>query len=181
MPFGQIERAARLDEMGHHPGPAADVGQPVDRAPGDEHAIERRGLRNRRRRIVQVRLDEARPPGEPELGRQRARGRDRGLREVEAHHVRAQLRERQAAAAEVALQMEHAQPLDRPELGRLDRVQPAAPGAQRIELIARRAQMDRDPLVPVGAIGGPPRLVRRAHRLRSPLPARAIDAARHPY
>jgi hypothetical protein len=124
------------------------------------------------RRIVQVGLDEARPPGEPELVRQPARGRDRRAREIEPDHLGAALRQRQAVAAEVALQMQDAQPRDRAELGLLDRTQPVMPGAQRRDVVERRPQMDRDPLVPVGAVDVAPVLVRHGHPQAPPIDAR---------
>ena len=71
MALGQVERAAGLQEEGHDLGPAADVGQPVDRPPGDVDEVERARLADRRRGVVEIGLDEARPVREAELGRQR--------------------------------------------------------------------------------------------------------------
>ena len=71
MPLGQVERAAGLQEEGDDLGPAADVGQPVDRTPGDEDEVERARLADRGRGVVEVGLDEPRPVREADLGRER--------------------------------------------------------------------------------------------------------------
>ena len=52
---------------------------------------------------------------------------------------------------------------DGPELRLLDGIEPAVPGAQRIQLVALGAKVNGDPLVPVGAIGSSPVLLRPDH------------------
>ena len=96
MALGQIERSAGLEEEGHDLGPAADVGQPVDRPPGDEHEVERPRLADGRRGVVEIGLDEARPVGEAQLGRERPRRFDCRGREVEPDHLGPALRQGQA-------------------------------------------------------------------------------------
>ena len=63
------------------------------------------------------------------------------------------MRELQRIDAEVALQMQHAKAAHVAKLGVLDRMELAAAGAQRGEVVvAARPEMDPGPLVPVGAV-----------------------------
>jgi hypothetical protein len=148
MGLGIVEPAAGFQELRHDLGPAPDVGQPAGGAPAYIYEIERGRPGDRLRRVVEIGADETRTVREPELLRQRRRRPDRGRREVEADHGRPPLRERQRVGAEVALQVEHAEAVDRSELGLLDRVQPAPARAQRREVVARRSEVDADALVP---------------------------------
>ena len=106
MRVGEVEPAARAQEAGDHRGPAVEVGQPAERAPGDKGEIETPGLADRVRRVVEVAFDEAGALLQPELGRESARGGDGGRREVDPDHRRAALRERERVGAEVALEVD---------------------------------------------------------------------------
>jgi hypothetical protein len=56
----------------------------------------------------------------------------------------------------MTLQVKDAAAGDRPELRLLDGVEAAMAGPQAGEIVAARAEMERDLLVPVGTIGRPP-------------------------
>ena len=157
MRLGEVERAARLQKVGDDLRPATQVGQPRDRAPSDEHHIECRRLGNCCRRVVQIGLNEARAIGEAHLAREPTGRSDRGRREIQSHDGRAALRQLQGVRAEMALKVEDMAPVDRPELRLFNRVQAAAPRAQAREIVTARAEMQRDLLVPMGAVGRSPR------------------------
>jgi hypothetical protein len=159
MTFGQIERPAGGQKPCHDLCPAPDVGQPVDGAPGHEHEVERAGLGDGCWRIVQIRLDEPRTLGQPQLRCQPSGSGDRGSGEIEADDPRPALRQDQSVAAKVALQMQDAAVRDPPELRFLDGIEPTPPGAQRIQLVALGSKVNGDPLVPIGSIGTPPVLI----------------------
>ena len=108
MAFGQVEGAAGLEEESDDLRPAADIRQPVDRTPGDVDEVERRRLVDRRGSIVQVGLDEPRSPGQPESSARRRAALIASGGEVEPHHLRAELRQRQGITPEMALQMQDA-------------------------------------------------------------------------
>ncbi|MGH6901769.1 MAG: hypothetical protein ACREIR_03420, partial [Geminicoccaceae bacterium] len=72
-------------------------------------------------------------------------------------------RQNQAVAAKVALQMQDAKTVDEAEFGFLDRVQPATSRPQRRKIVTLGTEVDGDPLVPIGAIGGTPVLIRSDH------------------
>ena len=104
------------------------------------------------RRVVEIGLHEARAVGKAELAREHARRIDRRAGEIEPDHRGAALGEAERIGAEVALQVQHPQPLHLADLGLLDRIEHAATGAQRGEVVAWRFEMDGDPLVPLGAV-----------------------------
>ena len=66
----QIQSAVRLEEVGDDLRPAPHVGQPTKRAPGYVDEVERLGLGNRGRSIIDIGSDEARPGLQAELLRQ---------------------------------------------------------------------------------------------------------------
>src|SRR5260370_29681954 len=94
--------------------PAADVRQPGDRAPGDEHHVERRSAGDCRRCVIEICLNEARTIGEAQLACKLTRGLDRRSREIQSHGGRAPLYELQAVRAEMALQVQDMPALNRP-------------------------------------------------------------------
>jgi hypothetical protein len=121
------------------------------------------GLGDGRRCVVEIRLDEPRALGQVQLGGELAGGGDRQSREIEADDPRSTLRQNQAVSSEVALQVQDAQAVDRPQLGLLDRVQPAAPGSQSAQVVALGAKVNGEPLVPIRAVGLAPLLIRPDH------------------
>src|SRR5262245_33515867 len=64
MRLGEVQKAARPQEIGDDLGPSVDVGQPANRAPADEYDIEAGRLRDRRRRVVKIGEDEINPGGQ---------------------------------------------------------------------------------------------------------------------
>ena len=76
MAFGEIERSARTQQRRDDLSPSSDVGQPADGAPGDEHHVEPMGRRDRRQRVIEIRMNKARAVGETELASQPARHLD---------------------------------------------------------------------------------------------------------
>src|SRR5262245_10715516 len=131
MTFGEVERAARLEEMRDDFGPAPDVGKPADRPPGDEDPIERCRARHRRWRIIEICLDELSPRGQRKLGGKISRSFYSRTRKVEPHDLGTALRQYQAIAPEVALQVQDAQPTHVAELFLLNLMQLTASGSQR--------------------------------------------------
>ena len=131
MRVGVVEPAAGFQELRDDLGPAPDVGQPAGDAPARVDQVERAGLGDGGRRIVEIGLHEARAVGEAELGRESARRIDRRAGEIEPDHRGAALREAERVGAEVALQVQHPQPLHVADLGLLDGIEHAATGAQR--------------------------------------------------
>jgi len=93
MPFGEIECAAWFEEIHHRFGPARDIGQPVQRAPGHEDEIERSWLGDSPRRVVEIGFDKVRAFGQAEFKREFLRGVDRGVREIKADDFGATLRQ----------------------------------------------------------------------------------------
>ena len=138
--------------MRHDLRPAPDIGQPADRAPSDEYAVERRRLGDRREGVIQIGLDEPGTPTKAQFIRQPSRRLDRRRRKIEPNNLSAALRQGQRIAAEMALQVENTQPVDRAQLCLFDRVQQATPSAQCGQIVGPRGQMDGYALVPVGAI-----------------------------
>jgi hypothetical protein len=116
--------------MPDHLRPARDIGQPGDRPPGDKDAIERGRLGDRPGRVIEIGLDKSCPFGKAKFCRKNIGGFDRRMREIEPDHLGAALRQRQAVAAEMTLQMQNPQSIHRAKLGFLDRMQPPASRAQ---------------------------------------------------
>jgi len=167
---GVIEAAIGLQELGDDLGPAPYVGQPAGDAPARIDQVERCRPGDGGGRVVEIRFDEARAVGKAELRREIARRSDRRPGEIEPHHRGAALGETERVGAEVALQVQHAQPLHRAELGLVDGIECAATRAQRREIVARRLEMNGDPLVPVGAVEFAPVLRGVAHETVSSAP-----------
>jgi len=149
MDVGEIQPAAGAQEMGDDPRPAGKVGQPADGAPGGEHQVERRRLGQRLARGIEVRGHE--PCRQAQRCRILPRRLDRRGREVEPGHHGALAGQHQAVIAEVALQVQHAQPGHRPQLGP-DDAQPGGAVAERRQVVAGRGAMQRHALVPIGAV-----------------------------
>ena len=131
MPLGQIERAAGLQEERHDLGPAADVGQPVDRPPGDVDEVERRPARGsppgrrkgRPRRSAPAWRGRARPPGR---GAALIAGAEKSSPTTSAPRC---------ARVSVSRPKWHCRcstrsPADRPQLRLLDRMEAALSGTQ---------------------------------------------------
>src|SRR6266851_7374082 len=132
--------------------PAIDVRQPADRAPRDKHHVEGCHVRDRGRRIIEVRLHEARPFGKPQLIGKLPRGVDSGCREVQSDNRRTALCKLQAVGAEMTLQVQDVAALDRPEFHLFDGAEAATPGSQSREIVAARTEMQGDFLIPMGAV-----------------------------
>src|ERR1700730_18366053 len=132
--------------------PSVDIRQPGDGTPGDEHHVEGCRLGDRRRCVVEVRMHEACSIGEAQLAGKPARGVDCRCREVQPDDRGAALRQFQAVGAEMTLQVQNAVAIDRPELCLLDGVEAAASGPQAGKIIATRAEMQGDHLIPMGAV-----------------------------
>ncbi len=93
----------------HHPGPAGDVGQPAQRADPRVHEVE--GLRAQDGdRVIHLGFDET-DVGAGQFG-DPARLRERGVGEVQPGHVGAEAGQRDGVGADVALQVDAAQPAD---------------------------------------------------------------------
>ena len=172
MGVGVIEAAAGLQELRDDFGPAPYVGQPAGDAPARIDQVERRRLGDGGRRVVEIRLDEARAVGKAELARESARRIDRRAGEIEPDHAGAALGEAERVGAEMALQVQHPQPLHVADLGLVDGIERAATGAQGGQVVARRLEMNGDPLVPVGAVEVAPVLRGVAHDTASSAPVR---------
>jgi hypothetical protein len=104
----EIEHATRLEEMGDNARPLCDVGQPADRAPGDEDEIERGRFGNCITGSIDVRQYKAGVDGKAKLVGERARCRDGGRRKIQTDDSGAALGEAEAVAAEMALQVQDA-------------------------------------------------------------------------
>ena len=89
---------------------------------------------------------------QPQLGRQLLRPRDRGGREIHAHHLRAALCQNQTVAPEMALKMQHALALDRGQLALFNRKQGALPCAQGRQVIFFGLKVQRSALFPIGQV-----------------------------
>src|ERR1700730_9500817 len=132
--------------------PAIDVRQPADRAPRDKHHVEGCHVRDRGRRIIAVRLHEARPFGKPQFIGKLPRGVDSGCREVQSDDLGTALCKLQAVGAEMTLQMQDAAAIDRPEFHLFDGAEAATPGSQSRKIVAARDQMQGDFLIPIGTV-----------------------------
>jgi hypothetical protein len=93
MAFGEIEQSTRTQQRSNDLRPSRDIGQPADGAPGDEYDVEPMGRRDRRQRVIEVRMNKARAVGETELAGQLVRHLDGWGREIEADDLRATLRQ----------------------------------------------------------------------------------------
>ena len=129
-------------------------------------------LAHRRRRVVEVAGHEAGAVGEAELRGEPFGGGDGRGREVDADDLGAALRQRQAVAADMALQVDQPLPGQRPEglaeLGLLDRVQPALAAAERREVVAAGCEVHGGELVPMPPVVGVDRRRIRLHQARPP-------------
>jgi len=123
MRLGDVQKAARPQEMGDDLGPSVDVGQPANRAPADEHDIEAGRLRDRRRRVVEIGEDEISSVGQTQLTGQSPGSGDRIRGKIQADGIGAALREFQGVGTEMALQVQDTLAGNRTELGLLDRVE----------------------------------------------------------
>src|SRR5689334_14770775 len=101
-------------------------------------------------------MNKARPVGEAQLVCQTPRRLNCRCGEVETNHLRAALRQYQAVPSEMALQVKDPLTRDRRQLRLLNRVQFAVSGAEVRQVIAPRADMDADTLIPVSTIGAVP-------------------------
>src|ERR1700730_12640559 len=161
-------------------GPAVDIRQPRDGTPGDENHVESCPFGDRRRCVIEVRLHEARPIREAQLAGKPARGVDCRCGEVQPDDRGAALRQFQAVGAEMALQMPDAVAIDRPEFGLLDGVEAAMPGPQASKIVATRAEMQGDHLIPMGAVGRLPYRLPANHSSPTGRPARSGARAEAP-
>jgi hypothetical protein len=116
---------------------------------GDEDPIERCRLCHRGRRFIEIGLHEARSRRQPKLGGEFSRSFYCRARKVEPYDFGTALRQRQAIATEVTLQMQDAKSAHIAELVLLDLMQVAASGAQRREIVATWTEMHSDALIPV--------------------------------
>ncbi len=118
MALADEEPPARPQETRDDLGPACDVGQPAERADAREDEVEALAA-ERLGRAVEIGVDEldlcADRLGEP------LRLRERGRREVESGHARAEPGERHRVGADVTLQMDAVEPGDVAEPGEIER------------------------------------------------------------
>jgi hypothetical protein len=147
--------------MGHDIGPAPDIRQPAQAAPGHEDDVEQRPPFKHARRVVHVCLNERGTIGEIEFRRKPFCSVDCGWRKVETDNLGSLLCQRQRVAPEMTLQVEDALASDVTQFARLDGEEVSAPIAQRPQIIAGCIQVVRNPLIPVGTVCLEPILCRR--------------------
>ena len=92
--------------MGDDFCPAAHVGQPAKRTPGNEDAVEAAGSASDVGRLIHIRNDKAGAVGQPNLLRQHCSRADGSGGKIDAGYNGAALRQRKAVHAEMALQMQ---------------------------------------------------------------------------
>src|SRR5215472_729923 len=157
MRLGDVQKAARPQEMRDDLGPSVDVGQPANRAPADEHDIEAGRLRDRRWRVVEIGEGEISPVGQTQLTGQSPGSGDRIRGKIQTDDIGAALREFQCVGTEMALQVQDTLAGNRTELGLLDRVEAAAPFAQGGQIVTARPEVDAHLFVPMGTVDRSPR------------------------
>ena len=106
-----------------------DVREPDDRAPCDKHHVEGCRFGDRGRRIIEVRLHEARPFGKPQFIGKLTGGIDSECREVQSDDRGTALSKLQAVGAEMTLQVQDAAAIDRPEFDLFDGAEAATPSS----------------------------------------------------
>ena len=112
--LGHVEGAAGFEVPGDDPGPALEVGQPLDGAPAHEDDVEA-AVAEVLVGIVEVGADELGAAGQADLVGQAARQRDRLVAEVQADDLGAEARPAQRVEAEVALQVQQRRALTHEE------------------------------------------------------------------
>jgi hypothetical protein len=106
MRLSKVKQTTGFQEVGDDLRPTTDVRQPPDRSPGDEHRIERRRLGDCRRRVIEVRVNEAGSVGEAQLFCEPTSGKDRGWQEIQSHDCCPALRKSQRIGAEMTLKVQ---------------------------------------------------------------------------
>jgi hypothetical protein len=148
--LGEVEGAARLDEVRRHARPLAHVRQPADDAVRREDDVEL--AVEVPRQVVDVGADEARV--DAQLGRQRFRLLDRRLGEVDAGDDGALVaRPAEGVDAEVALEVQERLATHVAQLFQLDRLEPFRAGLEAGDVVHLRRDMDGDGFVPMLAVG----------------------------
>ena len=153
MAVADVQATARPQESGHHPGPARDVGEPVERAHAGVHEVEvaAEHLGNR----VQLRLHEADVGAA--RGREIAGHGERRRREVDAGDPPAEARQRERVGADVALHVHDVEAGEVAEPRRVvrdDAAEPLRIGSQAGEVVVVRRRVHRDARFPVAEIRG---------------------------
>jgi hypothetical protein len=147
--LGQVEEAARDEERGDHRRPSRQVGEPVERAETRVDDVEPLALEG-----VGGGIDVGgdKPAVEVGVRREGVGGFDPGGGEVEADDRRAAARPGERVEAEVALEVDKALARDVADLLDRERVQRAPSGPEALDVVEAAGGMDRDALVPPGAI-----------------------------
>ena len=151
--LGDVEGAAGLQEVVDDLGPALEVAEPDERAPGGEDDVEGAGQLVRQARDVA--LHEGGAPGEADLGGERARRPDALAGEVDAGDDGAAARPAERVEAEVALQVQQRRALadQRAQLAQLDRAERGAARLEAGDVVQLRVHVQPDGLVPAGEVG----------------------------
>lgn len=146
--LGQQQPPARPQQRRHHPGPAVQVRQPVDRPEAGVDDVE--AFTQRRLGLVHVRAHE--PGVQAEVCGQSVGHLDRRRREVEPDHRRAPTGPGHRVVTEVALEVHQTLPGEVAEQVRFPGLQRVAAGAERGVVVHRRGDVVRDALVPPGPV-----------------------------
>src|SRR5438874_8739454 len=109
MDFGDVEDPARLQEVGNHPGPTFQVGQPAEHAARRIDDVE--SSLETTRQVVDVRDDEA--GGHANVAGELACLPDSRFREIYPGHPSAESRPAERVESEVTLEMQEVLALDR--------------------------------------------------------------------
>ncbi len=147
--FGDVEPAAGANEVGDDPRPVPDVRQPTQHAARGVDEVER--AFEDVRQVIQVRPHEPRLRVADLVGN-RAGEVDGDLAEVGPGHPRTQPGEGQGVHAEMALEMQDLEALDRPDLLELELLEPDAASLEGGQVIELRGLVDPGPLVPEGVV-----------------------------
>jgi hypothetical protein len=152
--LGEVQEPAGRHQRRGGLGPAPDVGQPAQRADAGVHDVVRR-VRDRVRRVVHVRRDERRPVrAEAEVPGQSPGQVDRGFGEVEPDDTGGAVPgPGQRVESDVALEVQQGAVADLAHLGELEVAQGLLTGPEGVEVVEITRDVQRDPLVPVGAVG----------------------------
>lgn len=145
-----MEAPARPQQVVHHVGPRRQVGQPVECTEARVDHVERPAAEGSRR-VVDVGLDEV--GLDADALRDAASRGHRLAGEVEARDPGATTGPRQRVQAEVALQVDQVQPIDRTDRLDLDGPQRVVrAGDEALGVVEAAADVVGDPLVPEAAV-----------------------------
>ena len=167
---------AWLQETGHDTGPPTDVGQPAQRADAREDEVERLRLEHVQCG-VHVRLDEV--DVRTGLLRQAAGLCKGSTGEVQPGHLRPQPGQGQRVGADVALQVDPAEPVDVTKARKVeadDVAEVPGVGDELVEGVVGGGRVRRGALVPALPVDGP--VVGVAHAGNTPTRRQPVSALR---